>query len=249
MRLPFLDARRPSFPPPEQALDEPNGLLAIGGNLAPETLLTAYREGIFPWYSASQPILWWSPDPRAVLSPNAVHVSRSLARAIRRGGYEIRVDSAFARVVQACADAREHAGGTWIVPEMIDAYGDLHQQGHAHSVEYWLDEDLAGGLYGVAVGSVFCGESMFSHTDSASKIALVHLARGLAQGGFDLIDCQVETSHLRAMGATALPRNEFVEHLRRLATAKLEWPAALISARLDSNQLRSGGANDPGHQP
>jgi leucyl/phenylalanyl-tRNA--protein transferase len=176
--------------------------------------------------------LWWSPNPRAVLFPDDIHVSRSLAKAMRRETYEIRVDSAFRAVIEACAAPRGDNPGTWILPEMLEAYTLLHQQGHAHSIECWLNGNLAGGLYGVAINGVFCGESMFSRADNASKIALVHLARGLSAAGFSLIDCQVTTPHVIAMGATTLPRGQFIEHLRRPLTSPPMWPTALISARI-----------------
>jgi len=243
--LPFIDPYQPRFPPPELALDEPNGLLAFGGNLGPETLLTAYRQGIFPWYSAGQPILWWSPDPRAVLVPGAIHVSRSLAKAIRRPGYHIRVDTVFATVVEACAAPRGHDSGTWILPEMISAYRRLHELGHAHSIEYWLNGELAGGLYGVAIGAVFCAESMFSRAPNASKIVLAHLSRGLAAGGFTLIDCQFETLHLQSMGAVTVSRRRYLEHLR--APAAHQWPATAISARIEPPIQDSDAVHDPRH--
>jgi len=231
MRLPFLDADHPVFPPPERALREPNGLLAAGGNLRVATLLDAYRQGIFPWFETGQPPLWWSPDPRTVLYPDQVHVSRTMARLLRRGGYAITTDQAFAAVIRGCAAPRAGAAGTWIVPEMIAAYQSLHAAGHTHSVECWVDGELAGGIYGVAVGTVFCGESMFSARPNASKLALIHLARGLSAAGFELIDCQVGNPHLATLGATTLPRAIFLERLRTgLRYPPPAWPAALISA-------------------
>ncbi len=233
MRLPFLDEDHPVFPPPDRALREPNGLLAAGGNLRVATLLDAYRHGIFPWFEAGQPPLWWSPDPRAVLYPERLHVSRTMARLLRRGGYAITTDRAFAAVLRGCAAPRTGATGTWIVPEMIAAYQALHAAGHAHSIECWIDGALAGGLYGVAVGRVFCGESMFSARPNASKLALIHLARGLNAGGFRLIDCQVENPHLASLGATTLPRAAFLAQLHDgLARPPPAWPAALISAKV-----------------
>ena len=235
VRLPFLDAERPVFPAPDRALREPNGLLAAGGNLRVATLLDAYRHGIFPWFEAGQPPLWWSPDPRAVLDPDRIHVSGSMARLLRRAGYAITTDGAFAAVIRGCATPRAGAAGTWIVPEMIAAYQELHAAGHAHSVECWIDGDLAGGLYGVAVGTVFCGESMFSARPNASKLALIHLARGLNAAGFTLIDCQVGNPHLDSLGATTLPRAAFLEHLRAgLERHPPAWPAARISAMVSA---------------
>lgn len=234
MRLPLLDPDRPVFPPPERAARVPNGLLAAGGNLAVATLRDAYRSGIFPWYEAGQPILWWSPDPRAVIFPDRVHVSRSLARELRRARYRITCDQSFGGVARACAAPRRGQAGTWILPEMIAAYEALHRAGDAHSVECWMDGELAGGLYGVAVGSVFCGESMFSARPNASKLVLVHLARGLAAGGFTLIDCQVGNPHLASLGAVELPRRAFLAHLAQAREQTLSWPGATISAMVGS---------------
>ena len=234
MRLPLLDRDRPVFPPPERAARTPNGLLAAGGNLAVATLRDAYRRGIFPWFQAGQPILWWSPDPRAVIFPDRVHVSRSLARELRRARYRITSDQSFAAVARACAAPRRGQAGTWILPEMIAAYEALHAAGDAHSVECWIDGELAGGLYGVAVGAVFCGESMFSARPNTSKLALVHLARGLAAGGFTLLDCQVGNPHLASLGAVELPRRTFLAHLAQARARTPAWPAAEISAMVES---------------
>lgn len=198
-----------AFPPVEHALSEPNGLLALGGDLSPARLLAAYRRGIFPWYSEGQPILWWSPDPRAVFYPEAVRVSHSLGKRLRQGRFEIRVDTAFDTVVQACAAPRAPQEGTWITGEMAAAYGRLHRLGAAHSVETWEGGDLVGGLYGVALGEVFFGESMFSRQSDASKVALVALARM----GFRLIDAQVPSEHLARMGAVEIPGARFLSHL------------------------------------
>ena len=230
MELPLLDPLDPVFPPPESALRDPNGLLAIGGNLGVETLLKAYRCGIFPWFEPGQPPLWWSPDPRAVLYPEHIHISRSMARLRRRGRHRITTDQAFGAVIRGCAGPRAGAPGTWIVPEMVAAYERLHRAGQAHSVECWFDGELAGGLYGVAVGAVFSGESMFSVRPNASKLALIHLAQGLAAGGFRLIDCQLPNPHLAAMGACDIPRRDFLAELRAaLAGPHPAWPAAAIS--------------------
>jgi leucyl/phenylalanyl-tRNA--protein transferase len=191
-------------------------LLAIGGDLSVRRLVAAYRQGIFPWYSEGDPILWWSPDPRTVLLPGQLRVSRSLRKLLRKGVFGVTMDRAFDAVIDACALPREAGGGTWLMPEMIEAYRALHRHGVAHSVEVWHEGALAGGLYGVAIGSVFFGESMFTRLDNASKVALVHLCRRLTGWGFGLIDCQVLTGHLLRMGATPIPRERFVELLRAL---------------------------------
>lgn len=202
------------FPPVRYA--EPDGLLALGGDLSAERLLLAYRQGIFPWYSEGLPILWWSPHPRLVLFPSELKVSHSLRRVIRKGAFEVTVDRAFAEVMRGCAEARR-AGpdGTWIVPEMVEAYCRLHTLGHAHSVESWAGGELAGGLYGVAIGGVFFGESMFARKTDASKVALAHLVELLSTWGFELIDCQVTTAHLRSLGAREISRREFLARLEQ----------------------------------
>jgi leucyl/phenylalanyl-tRNA--protein transferase len=203
------DGDREWFPPLEHALDDPEGLLAAGGDLAPARLLAAYRRGIFPWYSAGQPVLWWSPDPREILLPGEFKRSRSLAKSMRNRGFEIVFDRDFAGVVSACAARREHSAGTWITPEMHAAYAELHARGHAHSVEVRLDGELVGGLYGVLMGTVFFGESMFSRETDASKAALARLVeRGLV-AGLTLIDCQLPTPHLRSLGSKPMNRREF----------------------------------------
>jgi leucyl/phenylalanyl-tRNA---protein transferase len=212
----WLGAKSP-FPPLSAALDEPNGLLAIGGDLSPARLLAAYRSGIFPWFSEGQPILWWSPDPRMVLYLDEFRVSRSLGKRVRAGIFETRVDSAFRSVIQACADTpRAGQGGTWITPVMIDAYCELHRLGYAHSVESWRDGQLVGGLYGLALGRMFFGESMFAHETDASKVALVQLVASLQRLRVPLIDCQQETRHLAAFGARPIPRATFAAHLAEL---------------------------------
>jgi len=205
-----------SFPPVESALREPNGLLAMGGDLSVERLLDAYRHGIFPWFSPGEPILWWSPDPRMVLLPQEIRVTRSLAKRIRNGGFALRVDTAFADVMGACAAPREGTGGTWISPAMVAAYTRLFDAGYAHSVETWHDGVLVGGLYGVAIGRMFYGESMFSRMPDASKVALVQLAWRLRQWDFGMIDCQMETSHLASLGARTMPRATFTARLAEL---------------------------------
>jgi leucyl/phenylalanyl-tRNA---protein transferase len=247
------------FPPVERALRHPDGLLAAGGNLTPDRLLDAYRHGIFPWFNENDPILWWSPDPRMVLFPAEFNVSRSLRKTLRRHDYEIRTDSAFEKVMHACAEPRLGQSGTWIHKEMIAAYTELYRMGHAHSVEVWMpkasfqpkvegetrrqrvsdagsascgttrskrgsqrsiaDEselELAGGLYGVSIGRMFYGESMFSRRSDASKIALAHLAANLAYWNFGMIDCQMNTPHLASLGAREIPRTEFIRQLREL---------------------------------
>jgi leucyl/phenylalanyl-tRNA--protein transferase len=202
------------FPPPEWA--DRSGLLAVGGPLTTRRLLAAYRHGIFPWYSEGQPVLWHSPDPRFVLAPGKLHVSRSLERTLRRGTYRIRADTAFDQVVEGCARApRPGQDGTWITAEMRDAYGALHRHGVAHSVEAWEGSELQGGLYGVALGSIFFGESMFSRAADASKAAFATLARALFAAGCQLIDCQAETAHLARFGAESWPRPRFLRALAR----------------------------------
>lgn len=213
--IPWLDTRDP-FPPVERALTEPNGLLAAGGDLSIGRLVDAYRRGIFPWYSEGEPVLWWSPDPRMVLSPANIKLTRSLRKRLRKRDYEVRADTCFARVMRACAEPRRGQPGTWITGEMLDAYAALHARGVAHSVETWIDGELAGGLYGVALGRMFFGESMFTRVPDASKIALAHLARQLARWDFGMIDCQMATPHLASLGAREIPRTEFMRSLAEL---------------------------------
>ena len=213
--IPWLGGGDP-FPPIERALDEPNGLLAAGGGLAPGRLLDAYRRGIYPWYAQGQPVLWWSPDPRMVLRTSEFRVSRSLAKRIRQRRYEIRIDTAFARVVDGCAAPRDGSGGTWITPAMRDAYVELHRRGVAHSVDAWRDGSLRGGLYGLAIGRVFFGESMFAGETDASKVALAHLIEKLEADGVPLVDCQQDTAHLASFGARPVPRRAFAALLGEL---------------------------------
>jgi leucyl/phenylalanyl-tRNA---protein transferase len=212
-----------AFPPADRALREPDGLLAAGGDLSPARLLAAYQRGIFPWYSYGQPILWWCPDPRAVLIPQEFKTSRSLAKSMRNKGMEVRVDTDFKGVIEACGSEDIRPGGTWLSTEMRAAYHRLHQLGYAHSVETWQEGRLVGGLYGVAIGEVFFGESMFSTERDASKIALRTLCDCLIAYGFRLIDCQMATSHLMSLGAKLMPRAEFVALLASHAT--LDVPA------------------------
>ncbi len=202
-----------AFPPPGEALTEPNGLLAMGGDLSPQRLLAAYVRGIFPWYEPGQPILWWSPDPRAVLWPDNLHVSRRLQRTRRRSDLSLTCDRSFTTVVQCCAEPRRYAEGTWITGEMSDAYSALHELGWAHSFEAWQEDELVGGLYGIAIGRVFFGESMFSRVTDASKIALITAVEYLRTRDFALLDCQIWSSHLSTLGATTLPRAEFLQQL------------------------------------
>lgn len=204
-----------ALPPTRFALTEPNGLLAIGGALTPEWLVHAYRRGVFPWFSEGQPILWWTPNPRSVLFPGEFRLSRSLAKTLRNGGYETRADSAFEAVVRGCAAPRRGEPGTWITPAMHDSYVELHRRGLAHSVEAWRGGRLVGGLYGVALGGVFFGESMFHVERDASKVAFARLVEECRRRGIALIDCQMATRHLHSLGARSLPRDEFEALLAR----------------------------------
>ena len=213
--IPWLDRRTP-FPPVETALKQPNGLLAAGADLSPQRLIAAYRQGIFPWFGEGEPILWWSPDPRMVLFPAELKISRSLRKILNQGGFEVRADTAFRETMLGCAAPRPEQKGTWISEEMIAAYCALHQLGVAHSIETWVDGELVGGLYGVALGRLFFGESMFSRVSGASKIALVHLARQLERWGFGMIDCQMKTAHLASLGAREIQRSEFARKLQEL---------------------------------
>ncbi|HOW74860.1 MAG TPA: leucyl/phenylalanyl-tRNA--protein transferase [Candidatus Competibacteraceae bacterium] len=217
MPLPWLDPRNDNqpFPVSNRALTEPNGLLAAGGSLSPRRLLHAYRQGIFPWYSSGQPILWWSPNPRLVLFPEYVNISRSLRKTLRNGPFTVTADAAFPAVIDACAAPRAPGEGTWITADMRQAYCRLHRLGHAHSIETWRQGELVGGLYGVAVGRVFYGESMFSGASNASKVALAALATQLRRWDFALIDCQVRTDHLLRLGAVDIPREMFLQLLER----------------------------------
>ncbi|HET9031728.1 MAG TPA: leucyl/phenylalanyl-tRNA--protein transferase [Dokdonella sp.] len=216
IQLPLLTADSMVFPDVETALDNPNGLLAFGGDLRSERLLAAYSRGIFPWYSEGQPILWWSPDPRMVIASAAPHVPRRLRRWLKACNWTIHADQSFAEVIHACAQPRRADGGTWITDAMVEAYCHLHEQGHAHSIEIRQDGVLVGGIYGVAIGRMFFGESMFSHRDHASKVALLALCRGLSSHGLPLIDAQVSSEHLRTLGAVEMPRIEFSQHIAEL---------------------------------
>lgn len=236
-----LDGTMPNvgFPDTRLAESDPNGLLAIGGDLSEARLLSAYRRGIFPWYSVGQPILWWSPAPRMVLYPNELHVSRSLRKSLRNRGFEVSVDMAFDTVIRACAAPRDDSDGTWLVPEMIDSYTSLYRAGHAHSIETWLRGELVGGLYGVMIGSAFFGESMFSRRSDASKVAFTQLAEIGRALPLHFIDCQIHTDHLGTLGARQIDRDLFQTELQaavKTPTAplrrRLPYPAAsLASAR------------------
>lgn len=213
--IPWLQPGSP-FPTVDTALTDPNGLLVAGEELSPERIIEAYRLGIFPWFSPGEPVLWWSPDPRMVLEPSEFKLSRSLGRRIRKADYEIRVDTCFRRVMEYCGEPRPGQRGTWIGQAMIEVYARLHELGHAHSIETWIDGELAGGLYGLAIGKMFYGESMFSRRADASKLALAHLCRQLDKWHFGLIDCQMETPHLASLGARTMTRATFSQLVKRL---------------------------------
>jgi leucyl/phenylalanyl-tRNA--protein transferase len=213
--VPFLAPGAP-FPPADRALAEPNGLIAAGGDLSVATLVEAYARGIFPWFGEGDPILWWSPDPRMVLPTDGFHVSRSLARRLGRGGFRVSMDEAFAAVVDACAAPRRDEAGTWLVPAMRAAYRDLHAASLAHSVEVWIDGDLAGGIYGVGLGRMFFGESMFSRRTDGSKIALAFLTAQLWRWNMPVLDCQLVSAHLATLGARSMPRRDFLPLVVRL---------------------------------
>lgn len=215
LKLPRLDWDNLWFPAVAQALDEPNGLLAFGGDLRPERILAAYRHGIFPWYQDDQPILWWSPNPRAVLFPEHIHISRSMRKVLQSNVFSVRMDTEFAGVMRGCAEISERRNGTWITPAMHNAYCKLHELGYAHSIEVWREGNLVGGLYGLALGAVFFGESMFSREENASKLALIRLCQQLQRWGFAVIDCQVSNSHLHSLGACTIARSDFLKLLEQ----------------------------------
>ena len=232
------------FPSAETALVDPNGLLCAGLEVTPELVLAAYERGIFPWYSEVQPVLWWSPDPRMVLLPKDFRLHRSLRKSLQHSHYEIRVDTSFEAVMRACADPRPEQGGTWISEAIIAAYTALHRAGFAHSVETWMDGELVGGLYGIALGRVFFGESMFVRRTDASKIAFAHLVTQLKRWQFELIDCQQETEHLASLGAAPISRKEFLDALNCLV--HVDAVSARAGAwKFDSDLLRYlvGGAD------
>lgn len=231
-KIKWLNPLEIDFPSIHCALDEPNGLVAAGGDLSPERLLLAYRRGIFPWYEEGQPILWWSPDPRAVLFPSDLKVSRSLARTLKSNKFQLRVNSAFDEVLRHCSEPRDYAEGTWITHEMSIAYRRLHRMGYAHSIECFQNSTLVGGLYGVSLGRLFFGESMFHHAADASKVALVHLCRLMEQVGCPLIDCQVPNDHLTSMGAIEMERAVFENYLVKYAapeTEPIDWLALSVA--------------------
>ena len=212
--LTWIDPDDPviEFPPVSEALQEPEGLLAAGGDLRPDRLIAAYRQGIFPWYEDGQPILWWSPDPRAIIYTDKLHISRSLQKTLKKDHYRVSFNTAFSAVVEACSQPRRGSNGTWITGEMQQAYETLHRMGYAHSVEVWNDEgELIGGLYGIILDKVFAGESMFSRVTDMSKVALVYLSEWLQMRNIHIIDCQLPNPHLMRMGAITIPRAEFVE--------------------------------------
>lgn len=228
--IPWLTAHD-RFPPVERALKDPNGLLAAGGELSLPRLIEAYENGIFPWYSDGQPILWWSPDPRMVLFPAEIRISRSLRKRIARRNYEVRADTAFDSVIRACSAPRAGHEGTWITDDMAEAYSALARAGYAHSVETWIGGELAGGLYGVAIGRMFYGESMFTRIPDASKIALAHLVRQLERWEFGMIDCQMKTAHLARFGAREIARADFMRRLVKL----VNYPRSTRKWRLDDD--------------
>lgn len=228
-----------SLPDPSSALAEPNGLLAAGGSLAPEWLLASYSKGIFPWFEAGQPILWWSPDPRAVLDPSELKVSRSLAKRIRRREFETTADRDFTGVIDACAAPRRYTSATWITRNMSDAYTALHNLGWAHSFEAWQQGRLVGGLYGVAIGRVFFGESMFTRRTDASKVAFYHAVRFLSEQGFELIDCQLPSAHLSRLGSTCMPRRDFLARLKVL-TGERAGPKSWSESFSEQNERDCG---------
>jgi len=221
MPIPFLapDDDVTPFPSVSTALSEPNGLLMAGGNLSPRRLIAAYRSGVFPWYEEGEPILWWSPDPRCIIFPNDIRVSKSLSKTLKSGRFTITKNQQFRTVMRECAAPRKDSSGTWVTDDMVDAYCRLHKMNIAHSIETWLDGELVGGLYGIQIGSVFIGESMFSKQSNASKVALVHLAQS---EDFQLIDCQLETDHLTSMGAITIQRERYIELLNELGNPN--WP-------------------------
>ncbi|TAH43625.1 MAG: leucyl/phenylalanyl-tRNA--protein transferase [Gammaproteobacteria bacterium] len=248
IRLPQLDADSLDFPPVESACRQPDGLLAFGGDLRPARLLAAYARGIFPWYSAGQPILWWSPDPRMVLATHGLHVPRRLQRWLKTCTWSIHADGDFAEVVRACAQPRHCGNGTWITAEMFSAYCRLHELGHAHSLEIRDGVELVGGIYGVAIGRMFFGESMFSRRDHASKLALLALCHGLASMGFPLLDAQVSSDHLRSLGGREMPRKAFCVEVADL-TQRPPWRGIWVEhfnaiKPLDLIPRRGDGSSD-----
>ena len=239
--IPYLDPDDP-FPPVDHALRDPNGLLAAGADLSPERLIDAYAQGIFPWFGEDDPLLWWSPDPRMVLYTGEVRVARSLRRVLRAGRFRLTMDLAFREVMAGCADPRPGQDGTWITPDVFQAYVELAHLGLAHSVEAWQDGKLVGGLYGVALGRMFFGESMFARVSDASKAAFVTLVQQFARWGLPMVDCQMSTRHLASLGARDIPRAEFVRHVRQLVTQ----PAVPSPWRFDADLV---GTMEPSPEP
>ncbi|MAJ86424.1 MAG: leucyl/phenylalanyl-tRNA--protein transferase [Cellvibrionales bacterium TMED148] len=230
MPISYLDPINPVFPDPKSASFPLDGLLAVGGNLQPKTLISAYRQGIFPWYNEDDPLLWWSPPIRCVLHPQNIHISRSLKRDIRKNQFSITSDLVFNKVVRGCSEDRNRKiKGSWITLDMEKAYCKLHTAGAAHSVEVWLNDELIGGLYGVAIGGIFCGESMFSSVSNASKVALIALCEGLKTAGFSIIDCQLVTPHLESLGATSISRASFLDTLYIQRNRSIDWPDFNVS--------------------
>lgn len=228
MPLTLLDSELPCFPPAAEALDEPAGLLAVGGNLEVETLLQAYRSGIFPWFSEEDPICWWSPDPREVMLPGDQHWSRSMRRFYQNTDMQITTDQAFAEVMRGCS--REDIGQAWITPAMRKAYERLFALGHAHSVEVWQNGELVAGLYGVAVGGAFCGESMFHRVSNSSKLAFLVMADTLFACGFNIIDCQFQTHHLRTLGSQSISRAAYLQWLHNGRQQNIAWPTTFVAS-------------------
>jgi leucyl/phenylalanyl-tRNA--protein transferase len=243
VELAWIDADAPpeALPPPHHALKSPNGLLAAGGRLSSDWILHAYRHGAFPWYERGQPILWWSPDPRAVLPVGALKISRSLRRKLAREPFDLTADTAFAQVITACSQPRSYERGTWITPAIRDAYLRLHIEGWAHSFEAWQDEELVGGLYGIAIGRVFFGESMFTRATDASKVAFAEATSFFAHVGIELIDCQVWTAHLASLGAIEVARKDFLATLERLTADRAvpgPWARDFADYRTSSARVK-----------
>jgi len=241
IELTWLDPSKLEFPPVEQAMQDPDGLLAVGGDLSKERLLLAYSKGIFPWYEDDQPLLWWSPDPRAVIEPQNVKISRSLRKKLRKQEFEVRVDTAFDDVVKRCQNPRAYSNETWITNEMRQAYLALHRDGYAHSIECYQDKELVGGLYGVSIGRLFFGESMFHAATDASKVAFVALCRLLRQQGCPLVDCQMPNPHIMSLGVETISRSEFMLYLLKNSKLKsnewINWPSLQGALCIDTMEL------------
>ena len=241
IELTWLDPSKLEFPPVEQAMQDPDGLLAVGGDLSKERLLLAYSKGIFPWYEDDQPLLWWSPDPRAVIEPQNVKISRSLRKKLRKQEFEVRVDTAFDDVVKRCQNPRAYSNETWITNEMRQAYLALHRDGYAHSIECYQDKELVGGLYGVSIGRLFFGESMFHAATDASKVAFVALCRLLRQQGCPLVDCQMPNPHIMSLGVETISRSEFMLYLLKNNKLKfnewINWPSLQGALCIDTMEL------------